>query len=92
MIYIYDRYTPYDKSLSVEDFRPSEEPSFPTNRVLDLDVEDSWADQEWEQTGIMDNQPAIAYYLFDEDEIENKDPEDYPWDIAHISRIIINRE
>lgn len=66
----------------------------PTSRLLDCDMEDCWAAEEWREEGTINNEPCAAYYLFDKSEIiDDKEcpleADRYPWDNDHIRRIII---
>ena len=97
-IYYYGRHGKKATQYTYDDFKPTDNAQ-PTSRLLDCDAEDSWADEEWAEPGIIDGQEATAYYLFAVDEImaaedscPNNPPEDYPWDEDHCSRIIIKED
>lgn len=68
----------------------------PTSRVLD-GSDDHGAAEEWAEPGLYDGKPCRAIYLFDDEDITDLegDPlqeEDYPWNTAHMARIILDDE
>lgn len=76
---------------SYSDFTPDEDGAQPTSRLLDCDPEDFWAAEEWRENGTLEGVPCSVYYLFSAEEIA-ENPEDYPWDEEHVSRVIAREE
>lgn len=66
--------------------------AFPTGRLLDGSRDHGFA-QEWAERGTVDVNGEILkaqrIYLFHADDIDGRDPEDYPWDMDHVARIVI---
>ena len=60
----------------------------PTGRVLS-GSSDSWAAEEWAESGLYDGQRAARIYLFTAAEVEaaGDDASSLPWDDAHTARI-----
>ena len=69
----------------------------PTSRCLS-GSNDFWAAEEWAEPVITpDGRSATKYYLFATEDITDDDgnPIDadcYPWDAAHVSRIVVGQE
>ena len=57
-----------------------------TCRVID---HESPGCQEWAGKCQIEGFPAVVYYIFDDEECQSEDAEDYPWDVDHISKIVI---
>lgn len=64
----------------------------PTGRLLDGSTDHGGAAEEWAESGYVtvdgENRPARTMYLFDAAEV-GQDPEHYPWDAAHVARILL---
>jgi hypothetical protein len=60
----------------------------PTGRVLS-GSSDSWAAEEWAESGLYDGQRAARIYLFTAVEVEaaGDDASNLPWDDEHTARI-----
>jgi hypothetical protein len=76
---------------ALEAFVPNSQGAEPTNRVLP-GASSAFDPQEWLERGTINGEPAQVFYIFDEEEASSEDAEDYPWDEAHIDRIIIGEE
>lgn len=94
-IRLYDRRGKEVVNPSYDRFEPDGQAVL-TNRVLDCDMECVGMVEEWMDSGIYDGLPCFAYYLFDQDEIDqatrmcpDNPPEEYPWDKEHCWLIII---
>lgn len=79
-------------------FEPTDQ-AFPTNRAVESSAYAEWLDdsvvEEWSEAGEVDGVEATRYYLFSKTDIEfdcgtPMDPEFYPFDADHVSRIIFN--
>ena len=63
--------------------------AYPSNRVLQ-GSSDSQYSEEWLEDGLLpDGRECTLVYLFDDDDIDGLDPEDYPWDDG-LNRIRVN--
>jgi hypothetical protein len=45
--------------------------------------------QEWAGKCEIEGFPAVVYYIFEDEECQAEDAEDYPWDSNHVSKIVI---
>jgi len=67
----------------------------PTSRLLN-GTSDFWADEEWvEPVKLPDGRTGERYYLFDKETVDTccdsgNGPEDYPWDLEHCTKIILD--
>lgn len=61
----------------------------PTSRLL-AGSEDHGYAEEWQEPAVLpDGRKCYRMYLFDAEDIADKDPEFYPWDDDHVRRIIL---
>ena len=74
---------------AIEKFKPDARGAYSTDRCLPGQYEQVNC-EEWAERGKINGTPAKVYYVFDctKDGIDG-DPETYPWDDEHITKIEI---
>jgi hypothetical protein len=74
-----------------KDFSPNFSTAYPTSRVIDGSRDHGW-DQEWAQEGAItlngEETECTMIFLFDADDVENDDPNYWPWE-DRAARIVI---
>jgi hypothetical protein len=83
--------TTADIETTIQKFKVGRDGAFATCRCLSGQYAQE-NQQEWAERGTIEGKEATVYYILENSEAEVEDCDDMPFDVDHISRIVIGEE
>jgi len=74
----------YDITAILEKYQSGRDGSYPTSRCMPSPWDDA---QEWAEYGDVEGLPAKVYYIFENSDVADLEPDSYDWSQTYISKI-----